>query len=595
MGLFGNPTKSTMLFSKAIGALICVHLVIATTFPSIDPELRPSVPSTTPVSSVDTSLTTYDRIVLKVGDEPFFYNGVQIRVDKLQDIWNRTDSDNQQLFVDAANFGFTVINTQVRWMDIQPDASYNATESTYVQGGASANVNFSKNSTLRIAHASSAGDQAVSFIKFDFTPYDRANISGAKVRVYVDRWSDNNATFPATLVGLTDNSWDASSATWNNGAPNWNSGNFAGSNGSDWFALASSPSWDLIHSPAYYDFDVSDFIANHCPDKVATFAVLAQPNATVSAVGASIDGASGSVPPSLTLSDETHFQWDYVDKLMSWSQQAGIKFEPIWFGSDTTSETIDNRVPYFLLRNIKNEQVTSDGSHRPVLIKNDPFKSRGLGVYQFLMDKNDPKTRRQEYTAINAMMEHISEWDKANGNQKTVIGVDVANEPAVSLLHGGQFTPWQNPVTWGRLSEFPSVQAFVNRTAWEFTNNLANAVKDSSYPVWTRSNDYQGADAPGVWYNELMRENGGTSLDFIGIDPYSNDTERSFAVGHDVFFYNGTGKNLKQEFAIGRNLPMIMENAGYYNNSDKVSFWLPSLAEHCTTSTSFTGQMRSGF
>jgi hypothetical protein len=103
---------------------------------------------------------------------------------------------------------------------------------------------------------------------------------------------------------------------------------------------------------------------------------------------------------------------------------------------------------------------------------------------------------------------------------------------------------------------------------WEFCVNLANAVKESDYPVWTRANNYWGTDAQGVVYNELMRQNGGTSLDFIGLDPYRNNVADIFAYGHK----NLTG----QYYATGSNLLMVMENSGAVETADVLT--LASLA-----------------
>ncbi|RSL51412.1 hypothetical protein CEP53_008455 [Fusarium sp. AF-6] len=96
---------------------------------------------------------------------------------------------------------------------------------------------------------------------------------------------------------------------------------------------------------------------------------------------------------------------------------------------------------------------------------------------------------------------------------------------------------------------------------WEFCTNLANAVKESDYPVWTRSNDLRGVDAAHTSYNEKMRKSEGASLDFIGLDPYSNHVKAIFKFGHTTAFDGRTD-------ATGSNLPMIMENSGQYTNLD---------------------------
>ncbi|RTE72665.1 hypothetical protein BHE90_012923 [Fusarium euwallaceae] len=96
---------------------------------------------------------------------------------------------------------------------------------------------------------------------------------------------------------------------------------------------------------------------------------------------------------------------------------------------------------------------------------------------------------------------------------------------------------------------------------WEFCTNLANAVKESDYPVWTRSNDFRGVDAAHTSYNEKMRKSEGVSMDFIGLDPYSNDVKAIFKFGHTTTFDC-------RNYATGSNLPMMVENGGQYTNLD---------------------------
>lgn len=76
----------------------------------IDPTLKPSFPTVTNISEVEYSLSEYDRIVLKVDGEPFFYNGVQMRIDKMAVIWNMTDAQVEPFFQRVANDGFTIVN-----------------------------------------------------------------------------------------------------------------------------------------------------------------------------------------------------------------------------------------------------------------------------------------------------------------------------------------------------------------------------------------------------------------------------------------------------------------------------------------------------
>ena len=73
------------------------------------------------VSWMDGTRKQYERKTLLVGGSPFFYNGVQIRVDKVFDTWGYGEKELSHMFEVARNDGFTVANAQIRWQDIQPD------------------------------------------------------------------------------------------------------------------------------------------------------------------------------------------------------------------------------------------------------------------------------------------------------------------------------------------------------------------------------------------------------------------------------------------------------------------------------------------
>lgn len=182
------------------------------------------------------------------------------------------------------------------------------------------------------------------------------------------------------------------------------------------------------------------------------------------------------------------------------------------------------------------------------------------------MDKNDLDLRALEKKAIKALMDHVYEYDKATGGKKTLIGMDIANENSVTHIHAVGSTVWQNPKTWAALSNFSSKQAFIDRTEWEYTINLANAVKESKYPVWTRANTFVTSEVKNLVINEYMRTRGGTSLDFVGLDPYSTSTSALYKYGHEAT----TFKTLTMDWSQGENLPMVMENSGAVSNAESL-------------------------
>jgi hypothetical protein len=535
----------------------------------IDPTLEPSFPTITNISEVDYSLSEYDRIVLKVDGEPFFYNGVQMRIDKMAVIWNMTDAQIEPFFQRVANDGFTIVNCQIYWSDIQPDTYYNATESTYIRGGSYQDTNYAANQTHRIGYDSEDdSNQELTYLKFDFSDYSLEQIDAAKVRIYINAAPDNNVTFSANLYGIANNSWSASDLTWAN-APYHDGVDISGTNSTDYWLTDYSPSWDPINQASYYDFDASDFIVNHCPDRIASFIFQPQVNNSALANGAPLDGANGALPPQIWLSSTESWDFTHVDNVLKWAGDAGIKLEFIWFGSDTTSETVDYRVPYFVFTHTLVRKVQSDGTVVPVLIKTS---GDSYSIYQYLTDKNDFSLRALEKTAIKAMMNHIATYNTANGDKKTLVGVDVANENSITHIHGVGDTVWHNPVTWGAYVNFSSQAAFVARTEWEYSVNLANGVKESNYPVWTRLNTFTTAEEKSIDYNEQMRLAGGTSLDFVGLDPYSTSTSILYSYGNQKVVIGGSN----EDWAEGSNLPMVMENSGAVTNAE--SLMMASLA-----------------
>lgn len=102
--------------------------------------------------------------------------------------------------------------------------------------------------------------------------------------------------------------------------------------------------------------------------------------------------------------------------------------------------------------------------------------------------------------------------------------------------------------------------------------NLANGVKESNYPVWTRLNTFTTAEKKSIDHNEQMRLADGTSLDFVGLDPYSTSTSILYSYGNQQVVIGGSN----EDWAEGSNLPMVMENSGAVTNAE--SLMMASLA-----------------
>ncbi len=449
------------------------------------------------VSWVDTSKTAYERKVLMVDGKPFFFNGIQIRADKVIDMYGYTEKELREMFRVAKRDGFTVVNSQVRWMDIQPDLKYMA------------------------ANDDDGIRTVPNRLNFDFTNYKDKSCTAAKIRLFFNRVEGINV---AKLYGIKDGSIQCKTA-----------------------GLAD---YDTFDKPGYYDFDVTEYLNEHCMEELKSEFIL---NVESDESGiAELSGIGSQYPPQLILSRDNAFDWTYVDNLLCWADEAGIKLEILWFGTDTVSVSIDWRIPYYVLRNYQ-KSIKIDGT----LFfekKDKPFD--GIpGVYRFLMCKNDEGLRDVERNVVRALFDHIAEYSTSLSDPATVIGCQVANEPAVGAFHMERIAPHCFCETCLRRRGDLSEQTFRDQTMWEYCNNLARGVKRSAYPVWTRVNNYRGVDAEGVCYNEEMKRKEKSELDFIGFDPYSQDIKEIFAFGHDSYY------------AQGENFPMVMENGGSYENT----------------------------
>ncbi|RTE10882.1 DUF7594 domain-containing protein [Paenibacillus whitsoniae] len=507
----------------------------------------------TPISTLDT--TTYEKPTLVADGKPFFFNGIQIRDDKILTRFNYNDAQMQNVYQLAADNGFTVANSQILWSMVQPDQQFSATASTYISGGTNASTNFSTSSSVKAKYdAANTSNQALTYLKFDFSTLLGTSADAAKIRIYVN--SMDTGTANLHLYGITDDSWNASTMTWNNGAPNHSGYNVTGTLGTDLFDLGVTPSYDPVNQVAFYDFDVTDFINNHAfgDGKKASFILQTD---TTNNIGVTMDGAAGTTaPPKLVISRANAWDYSWVDKVIGFAENAKLKLELMWFGSDTTKQTIDSRVPYYVIRNYTKMQ-TSDG--RSLISKTAGYTNEG--VYIFRMSKNDPNLRAQEYTALKNLFDHVAVYNTAHGNKKTVIGADISNEPGNDIGDARSYDAYSNAdYTAGG---YTSHTAFEADSYWTWVQNLGAAVKQSNYPVWTRIN-FHTFQVGFVNRNEDTKAAGGTSyVDFVGYDPYIGTTDEGYRYGLGLW-----PDSNYLPYNYGQNYPMIMETSAARSNSD---------------------------
>lgn len=212
-------------------------------------------PKTTSYVDIDNDAYSRDT-VLTVDGKPFWYNGIQIRIDKLKDDskYACTDAELENLFNIVAEDGYTVVNSQIRWTDIQPNHIAYATDSATVYGGDNADKVYGNNGGVQVQRSSDASKQALTYLKFTLTDKTADEIDGAKIRIYNKNGLGNS--HPLEIYALEDDNWKQDTLTWNN-APGHN-GYEIDSNKAE--LVATSNSWDLLKDSNYYDFKISDFI-----------------------------------------------------------------------------------------------------------------------------------------------------------------------------------------------------------------------------------------------------------------------------------------------------------------------------------------------
>ncbi len=516
------------------------------------------------ISKVDTSFDTYDKLTMTVDGEPFFYNGIQVRPDNAKDQKGYTDAQIEDMYQKAADNGFTVVNSQIRWHDVQPDTYVAAADTGYIKGGSNSSTALSGDKTVMYsAYDENALDnQSISYIKFALPELtDGGEYAAVKLRLRV---TDVTAGTGLSIYGISDHTWSGETMTWDNTA----SHNGYEITNPDY--KITSLGWDEVTAAGYFGFDVTDFVNQHKNDDYVSFAVLCDSESTVTIAGAADTTADSA--PLLRLSRDDVYDWTYLDKIIGYAEKYGLKFEVLWFATDTCQVSHEGRVPYYVHNNYQ-KSLKSDGT---------PARNMGA-LNSFIMCKNDLDLRAKEKEVLEAVFDHIAEYNRDNGSKNTVVGCQVANEPAVARLHSGTdenkyFTRCYcdncvkkyNECVENTTTEARALYAYYQETMWDYLNNLSSAVKESNYSVWTRVNNYMGTDANVIAYNEEKRVSEGTDLDMVGLDPYSvnsgSSNEYLYSFGHE----SSTYKNHTCNYGQGSNVPMVMEyggnNAGVANS-----------------------------
>jgi len=214
--------------------------------------------------------------------------------------------------------------------------------------------------------------------------------------------------------------------------------------------------------------------------------------------------------------EKNHFDWRILDRYMGWCHKYGMKMELLWF-----SWSSGGRVQW--LWNYNGKQVLRTPDY--VCSANGKSDFNMLRTeWEYSLDWRDANLRDRETYVLSRVMDHVALWDANNGAAHTVIGVQLGNE---ARAHGG------NTATATEIIDY--------------YHHVGAAVKDSKYVTWTRLNCVSHETNGRATANEAKRNNGGTNIDFVGIDVYG--TSAASVIGN---INNQLGVN-------GKNFRMIME------------------------------------
>lgn len=218
------------------------------------------------------------------------------------------------------------------------------------------------------------------------------------------------------------------------------------------------------------------------------------------------------------------FDWQILDKFMTWCMKYNIRMELLWF-----SWSSGGRVQYLWNWNGRTQLRTPD-----YVCSLDGHSDYNMlhSSMEYSLDWRDTRLRDREAYVVGQMMEHIAVWEANNGQPHTVIGIQLGNEAR------------------GHYENSASSSEII-----EYYNVVGDAVKASKHRVWTRLNCVCNETAGRTAANEKRRRNGGTSIDFVGVDIYG--TSASAVKGNLSGYLDATGQNYR----------MIMECGAKDSNS----------------------------
>ncbi len=191
--------------------------------------------------------------------------------------------------------------------------------------------------------------------------------------------------------------------------------------------------------------------------------------------------------------EKNHFDWRILDQYLNWCRQYGLRMELLWF-----SWSSGGRVQWLW-----------NGANGRYQLRTPDYVCSQAGTsefrvlrntWEYSLDWRDASLRARDAYVLSRVMDHVALWDANMGHPHTVVGVQLGNE---ARGHGN------NGATAAEIIDY--------------YDHVGAAVKNSDYVTWTRLNCVSYETSGRTSANEAKRNNGGTNIDFVGIDVYGTN------------------------------------------------------------------------
>lgn len=210
------------------------------------------------------------------------------------------------------------------------------------------------------------------------------------------------------------------------------------------------------------------------------------------------------------------YDYTVINKILGYGLAYNVKIDLLWYSALMCGDSHEWHLPKYIFDETPRYQIFRDGVEQPYIAE-----STNYGI-QTLMRIDDATFMERETAVVEALMEHIYQWEEARDFPKVLIGVQVYNEvDAFPEKRLEQYSVSLN----GRKITKDEVWATI-RTAM---NNCGKAFKSSPYQVMTRTNFLRPAcsdigNSSGISPIERALEIFNLEyIDSVGYDPYLND------------------------------------------------------------------------